>query len=540
MAQTTLGGKVTDSATQAAIYGASVWWGWGYTTTTGSDGRWSMQISTNDCGYSKTLEVSATGYTTYTSFPDVYVACGTSTEKNVSLQSSGDTQNPTVSITAPSCGTTYSSAQNVTITATATDNKGVTRVEFYLNGSMMRSVTSPPYTCPWQISASDLCGGTQVWTAYAYDAAGNYGSAYCSFYVQDTVAPTASITSPANNTTFNNCATTVPITATASDNCGISSVGFYKAVGGGFVYQGAGVNSGSSWTYSWPITSADNGTYFWRVTASDTHGNQVTSSSITLNVSLSTVAPTVAITSPANGTSYTTTSTDSRTVNITATATDPKGITQVVFYDGATAKGTVTSAPYTYNWTFTRTNEGVHTWTARAYDCVGNSAASSAVNLTVTAPPMVVSPPASQTVGMGSNATFSVTATGTAPLAYQWLFNGTPLAGKTSATLVLPAVDSSSAGSYSVTVTNAFGSATSSAATLSVVYFAVYVNRAYTGTPSDGSLQRPYKTVTTGYQAAQPNNIITIFSGNYNESVRMDKRLVLSATNGTVNIIGLP
>ena len=68
----------------------------------------------------------------------------------------------------------------------------------------------------------------------------------------------------------------------------------------------------------------------------------------------------------------------------------------------------------------------------------------------------------------------------------------------------------------------------------------VYVNHSYAGTSSDGSLQTPFKTVTAGYQSVQTNGLITVFSGNYNESVHMDKPLVLSATNGTVNIIGLP
>jgi hypothetical protein len=270
--------------------------------------------------------------------------------------------------------------------------------------------------------------------------------------------------------------------------------------------------------------------------ANDLHGNQTTSSAITVNVGLSTVAPTVAISNPTNGSSYTTISTGGLTVAINATAADPKGITQVAFYDGNTQMGTLTSAPYTYNWTFTRTNAGLHTWTARAYDCAGNAAASSPVSLTVYATPLIVSEPASHSVGVGSNTMFTVTATGTGSLAYQWYFNGGGINYETNSALTLSAVDTTKSGSYFVVVTNAYGSTTSSVAILSVMYFAVYVDRAYAGANSDGSLQRPFKTVTAGYQAAQPNNIIRMFSGNYNEVISMNKTLVLQATNGVVNI----
>lgn len=67
----------------------------------------------------------------------------------------------------------------------------------------------------------------------------------------------------------------------------------------------------------------------------------------------------------------------------------------------------------------------------------------------------------------------------------------------------------------------------------------VYVDRAYAGTSSDGSLQAPYKTVTAGYQAAETNALITVFGGNYPETILMNKPLLLQATNGVVNI-GIP
>jgi uncharacterized repeat protein (TIGR03803 family) len=83
-------------------------------------------------------------------------------------------------------------------------------------------------------------------------------------------------------------------------------------------------------------------------------------------------------------------------------------------------------------------------------------------------PPVITHGPQSQTVNSGSNVTFTVTATSDAPLTYQWKFNGRKIAGAINATLKLTRVKSSNAGAYSVVVSNAGGSATSTTATLTV------------------------------------------------------------------------
>ena len=63
-------------------------------------------------------------------------------------------------------------------------------------------------------------------------------------------------------------------------------------------------------------------------------------------------------------------------------------------------------------------------------------------------PPGIVVPPQSQTVMEGSNVTFTVTASGTPPLSYQWQFNGTNQDGATSSVLTLPGVTTNQAGEY--------------------------------------------------------------------------------------------
>ncbi len=77
--------------------------------------------------------------------------------------------------------------------------------------------------------------------------------------------------------------------------------------------------------------------------------------------------------------------------------------------------------------------------------------------------PVIVTAPASLATATGSPTTLSVSATG-GGLSYQWSFNGTPLAGATGATYTIPSAQPSSAGRYSVTVTNSAGSAAPSTA----------------------------------------------------------------------------
>ncbi len=82
------------------------------------------------------------------------------------------------------------------------------------------------------------------------------------------------------------------------------------------------------------------------------------------------------------------------------------------------------------------------------------------------APPYVATPPDSQWVSVGGNATFSVTASGTAPLSYQWLFNGTNIGGATGKTYVCSDAQITNTGNYQVVITNLYGSVTSSVAAL--------------------------------------------------------------------------
>jgi hypothetical protein len=82
--------------------------------------------------------------------------------------------------------------------------------------------------------------------------------------------------------------------------------------------------------------------------------------------------------------------------------------------------------------------------------------------------PSIKTQPVSETIVAGGSASFSVSADGGIPLAYQWYLNGTAIAAATSSTYTVSGIAAANAGAYTVKVSNSTGSVTSSAATLSV------------------------------------------------------------------------
>jgi hypothetical protein len=141
------------------------------------------------------------------------------------------------------------------------------------------------------------------------------------------------------------------------------------------------------------------------------------------------------------------------------------------------------SAPFSYQWNFNGSAisgatdaslalTNVQTTDAGCYTAVvtnpGGSITSEVATLTVNIPPGITAQPQSLTVTQGQITSFSVVASGTAPLSYQWSLNGAALSDATSSTLTLNNVQTTDAGNYTVVVTNVAGSLTSAVATLTV------------------------------------------------------------------------
>ncbi len=99
--------------------------------------------------------------------------------------------------------------------------------------------------------------------------------------------------------------------------------------------------------------------------------------------------------------------------------------------------------------------------------------------------PAIVQPPYNQVAAVGGSATFTVVATGVAPLSYQWEFNGTNIADATNSSYTVSNVTSGSFGSYSVVVSNIVCEADSAAAILSPAWTAS-LGAGFTASPAVG------------------------------------------------------
>ena len=125
-------------------------------------------------------------------------------------------------------------------------------------------------------------------------------------------------------------------------------------------------------------------------------------------------------------------------------------------------------------------------------------------------PPVMVVQPVNQTAAIGGAAAFAAAATGKSPLNYQWYFKGGPLTnnghigGATTALLALTNVQTNDAGLYAVVVTNAFGLATSSNATLNV--FPAPIITSFS--PASGSVGTTVNINGNGFDPAPSNNIV--------------------------------
>ncbi len=223
----------------------------------------------------------------------------------------------------------------------------------------------------------------------------------------------------------------------------------------------ANIGGATAATYTTPATiEGDNGAKF-DVVVSNSVGS-ITSSIAILTVNAAVVAPTIT-TQPAN---QSVTAGQTATFSVTATGTAPlsyqwqKNSANIT---GATASSYTTPATAT-------TDNG-----AKFDVVVSNSAGSktsSMATLTVNAAavgPTITAQPSNQTVNAGQTATFNVTATGTAPLSYQWQKNNTNISGATAASYTTPAaVTTDNGAKFDVVVSNAVSSQTSSMATLTV------------------------------------------------------------------------
>lgn len=255
---------------------------------------------------------------------------------------------------------------------------------------------------------------------------------------------------PANQTVVSGQSATFSVTADGSSPLA------YQWQRGNTAIAGA-----TAATYSTPATTtSDNGASF-KVVITNAAGS-ATSNAATLTVSAKPTAPSIT-TQPAN---QAVTVGQTATFGVVATGTAP--LSYQWQKGGAPISG-ATSASYTTAATAASDNGAkFRVVVSNSAGSVTSNSATLTVNAQATAP-SITTQPANKTVTLGQTATFTVVATGTAPLSYQWQKGGTPITGATAASYTTPASTSADNGAqFRVVVSNSAGSATSNTATLTV------------------------------------------------------------------------
>lgn len=391
---------------------------WSYSDA-GSINGYSIERSQNSTSGFQTI---ATAASQSTSFGDAPLSGGKSyyyrmrafkkTGKSVSYSSyspvaaattpvTADVTAPTVSISSPASGTTFTSAQTVSIAVSAQDNVGVSKVELYDGTTLMGTDSAAPYSFSWAITSAN--NGSHSFTAKAYDAAGN-----------------STVSSPAGlNVNIASSTTTTPGSFEFSASAYSVSEGAGKV---DITIKRVGGSAGAV-TVDWRTNGVtatfdqDYGSFTWTTVAFADGQTQITKSISIINdsqvegdeafnvsldnptggatlggvaiagitikdddaTSADTTAPTVSISSPAGGTTYT----SAQMVPVAVSAQDNVGVSKIELYDGATLVGTDSTAPYAFSLSITAAGNGTHSLTAKAYDAAGNSKISAATVVAV-------------------------------------------------------------------------------------------------------------------------------------------------------------
>lgn len=147
-----------------------------------------------------------------------------------------------------------------------------------------------------------------------------------------------------------------------------------------------------------------------------------------------------------------------------------------------------------------------------AVDTIGNISVCNAALVSSTVAPSITSQPVSKTVIAGNTATFTVAATGTSPLTFQWKKNGVAISGATSSAYTTPVeTTTDNNAQFTIAVGNAAGSATSNAATLTVSA-ATHLLTSSSSTVSFGSVTVSSNSAKTVTFTNAGNSAVTISS----------------------------
>ncbi|TQV81106.1 glycoside hydrolase [Aliikangiella coralliicola] len=269
---------------------------------------------------------------------------------------------PEISLTAPSDNASYTTGDNVSITANASDSDGtIDKVEFYVDGNLTATDSTQPYSTNWTAVSGD-----HTIYAIAYDnLQANTSSTRVNVSVSDApnIPPNVSVSQPGSGTVEGN---TITFTATASDDDGtVTKVEFFVD------NKSVGVDTTAPYSIEWQAAAGDHQLF---ARATDNRNDSTDSTSVSFSVTAN-AAPTVTVDTPAGDIKQ------GDAVTFTASASDSDGdVSSVEFFVDSQSIGIDTSAPYSASWTATA---GQHNLTATATDNHGAKGNSNSVSFTV-------------------------------------------------------------------------------------------------------------------------------------------------------------
>lgn len=290
-----------------------------------------------------------------------------------------------------SSGTTVASANP---TATAAGSQSGTNPLTGISATI--STTLPAGTYYLQV---DGTGQGDLTTGYSdYASLGEYRISGTVPVSSTNQPPAVVITSPVANSSFIAPAT-ISIAANATDDGSVAKVDFYN----GTTLLGSDATS----PYSFTWTNVTVGTYTINAIAIDNLNLVSTTASVTVQVTNTNQAPVVAITSPANNSTFAAPA----SITINATASDDGSVAKVDFYNGTTLLGSDATSPYSFIWT--NVAAGTYILNAIATDNLGLTSNAASISVTVTntnQPPVVAITSPTNNANFTAPASISITA----------------------------------------------------------------------------------------------------------------------------------
>ncbi|HEY6944877.1 MAG TPA: immunoglobulin domain-containing protein [Candidatus Acidoferrum sp.] len=422
------------SATTVALAGAA-----NATTTTNGSGLYTF---TGMARGSYSVTPSNPGYTFTPANQNVTL--GTTDLTGVNFTATATAVAPT--ITTQPANQTVTAGQTATFSVVASGTAPLS-YQWQKNGANIAGATSSSYTTP----ATTTADSGSTFDVVVSNSAGTATSTAATLTVNPApVAPTIT-TQPVNQTVTAGQAAIFSVVAS-----GTAPLSYQ------WQKNGANIAGATSSSYTTPATTTADGGSTFDVVVSNSAGT-ATSTAATLTVNPAPVAPTIT-TQPVN---QTVTAGQTATFTVVASGTAP--LTYQWQKNGANIGGATSSS---YTTPATTTVDSGSTFDVVVSNTAG-TVTSTAATLTVSPAPVaptITTQPVNQTVTAGQAATFSVAASGTAPLTYQWQKNGAPISGATVATYTTPATTISDNGAqFIVVVSNSAGSVTSNAAALTVL-----------------------------------------------------------------------